>query len=103
MQGEKGGREGEGSLGTEKSLAGRVVPGDFPFTSLTSLFFFLVLLLALSSCSHPVATEPGVVNFLIESMPTNLDPRIGTDGQSERIDSLIFDSLVELDAQRTPH
>jgi peptide/nickel transport system substrate-binding protein len=36
-------------------------------------------------------------------MPTNLDPRIGTDGQSERIDSLIFDSLVELDTQRTPH
>ncbi len=35
-------------------------------------------------------------------MPTNLDPRIGTDGQSERIDSLIFDSLTELDAQRVP-
>jgi peptide/nickel transport system substrate-binding protein len=108
MQGEKGGREGEGSLGTEKSLAGRVVPGDFPFISLTSftsstsLFFFLVLLLALSSCSHPVATEPGVVNFLIESMPTNLDPRIGTDGPSERIDSLLFDSLVELDEHRIP-
>jgi peptide/nickel transport system substrate-binding protein len=42
------------------------------------------------------------VNFLIESMPTNLDPRIGTDGQSERIDSLIFSSLVELDPQRNP-
>jgi peptide/nickel transport system substrate-binding protein len=50
-----------------------------------------------------VPTEPGVVNFLIESMPTNLDPRIGTDGQSERIDGLLFDSLVELDAQRIPH
>jgi peptide/nickel transport system substrate-binding protein len=36
-------------------------------------------------------------------MPTNLDPRIGTDGQSERIDGLLFDSLVELDAQRIPH
>jgi peptide/nickel transport system substrate-binding protein len=39
---------------------------------------------------------------LIESMPTNLDPRIGTDGQSERIDGLIFDSLVELDEHRNP-
>ncbi len=58
---------------------------------------------SLSSCSRSVTTEPGVVNFLIESMPTNLDPRIGTDGQSERIDSLIFNSLVELDAQRIPH
>ncbi len=36
-------------------------------------------------------------------MPTNLDPRIGIDAQSERIDSLIFDSLVELDTQRIPH
>src|SRR5579864_2419314 len=71
------------------------------FASLTS-FTSLLLSLSLSSCSRTVATEPGVVNFLIESMPTNLDPRIGTDGQSERIDSLIFDSLVELDVRRIP-
>jgi peptide/nickel transport system substrate-binding protein len=36
-------------------------------------------------------------------MPTNLDPRIGTDGSSQRLDGLIFNSLVELDAQRIPH
>jgi len=35
-------------------------------------------------------------------MPTNLDPRIGTDAVSQRLDSLIFSSLVELDAQRIP-
>ena len=63
----------------------------------------LLLVLALCSCRRTVSTEPGVVNFVIESMPTNLDPRIGTDGPSERIDGLIFDSLVELDAQRIPH
>jgi peptide/nickel transport system substrate-binding protein len=74
------------------------------FTSSTSLLpLLLLLLLPLSSCSRTVATEPGVVNFLIESMPTNLDPRIGTDAPSERIDSLLFDSLVELDARRIPH
>jgi len=43
-----------------------------------------------------------VVNFLIETMPANLDPRIGTDAVSQRLDSLIFSSLVELDAQRIP-
>ncbi len=77
----------------------------FSFTSFTSLTSFasLLLVLALSSCTRTVVTEPGVVNFLIESMPTNLDPRIGSDGQSERIDGLLFDSLVELDAQRIPH
>ncbi|HTS38321.1 MAG TPA: ABC transporter substrate-binding protein [Candidatus Solibacter sp.] len=33
--------------------------------------------------------------MLIESSPTNLDPRIGIDAQSELIDSLIFDDLLE--------
>ena len=35
--------------------------------------------------------------MLIESSPTSLDPRIGTDAQSEHIDSLIFDALVRRD------
>jgi ABC-type transport system substrate-binding protein len=45
------------------------------------------------------ASEPGTVNFLIESMPTNLDPRIGTDAQSQHLDGLIYDGLVRLDPQ----
>jgi peptide/nickel transport system substrate-binding protein len=36
-------------------------------------------------------------------MPVNLDPRIGTDDKSEKIDGLIFSGLIELDAQRNPH
>jgi peptide/nickel transport system substrate-binding protein len=35
--------------------------------------------------------------MIIESSPTNLDPRVGIDAQSERIDSLIFDDLLERD------
>jgi peptide/nickel transport system substrate-binding protein len=35
--------------------------------------------------------------MVIESSPTSLDPRIGTDGQSEHIDALIFDALVRRD------
>ncbi len=35
--------------------------------------------------------------MIIENSPANLDPRIGTDAQSERIDELIFDSLVRRD------
>ena len=34
---------------------------------------------------------------VIESSPTNLDPRVGLDAQSERIDELLFDSLVRRD------
>ncbi len=32
--------------------------------------------------------------MVIESSPTNLDPRVGVDAQSERIDNLIFDDLL---------
>src|ERR1700722_11856619 len=43
------------------------------------------------------ASEPGTVNFIIESSPTNLDPRVGTDAQSQYLDGVIFDSLVAHD------
>ena len=52
-----------------------------------------------SGCSRAVATTPGAVTFLIETMPANLDPRVGTDAQSQRIDGLIFSGLVERDEQ----
>jgi peptide/nickel transport system substrate-binding protein len=105
-------KEHRGSLGREGSRAKETSHQTGTMCcvlSFTSLLFsisfasLLLLLLALTSCSRAVSTEPGVVNFLIESMPINLDPRIGTDAQSERIDSLIFDSLVELDSRRIPH
>ncbi|HEY3990200.1 MAG TPA: ABC transporter substrate-binding protein [Acidobacteriaceae bacterium] len=39
--------------------------------------------------------DPQTAVMLIESSPTSLDTRIGVDVQSERIDMLIFDSLVK--------
>ena len=41
--------------------------------------------------------------MLIESSPLNLDPRIGTDAQSERIGALIFDSLLRRDSHSNLH
>ncbi len=41
--------------------------------------------------------DPHTVVFLIESSPTSLDPRVGTDVQSEHIDELLFDGLVARD------
>jgi peptide/nickel transport system substrate-binding protein len=101
-RGSIGDRGDKGSGGSD-SCASIRVRRRLSFTSFISLISFACLLLAQCSCTRSVPTEPGVVNFLIESMPTNLDPRVGTDGPSERIDGLIFDSLVELDAQRIPH
>ncbi len=52
----------------------------------------LTLGLSLLSCSGK--PDPNTLVMLIESSPTNLDPRIGVDAQSERIDNLIFDDLL---------
>src|ERR1700749_1347074 len=54
--------------------------------------------LALLIGCHSSRRDPKTVVFLIESSPTNLDPRIGTDAQSEHIDELLFDGLVAKDA-----
>ena len=59
--------------------------------------FALAALIALAGC-HSAPRDPRTVVFLIESSPANLDPRIGTDGQSEHIDELLFDGLVARDA-----
>ena len=57
----------------------------------------LLLSCALSTgCSGP-AKEPGSVVMIIESSPNNLDPRQGTDAQSERLGGQIFDALVKKD------
>ena len=58
------------------------------------LFAALITLIGCGSSQR----DPRTVVFLIESSPANLDPRIGTDGQSEHIDELLFDGLVQKDA-----
>lgn len=52
----------------------------------------MVLTLGFLSCS--AKPEPNTLVMLIESSPANLDPRVGVDAQSERIDNLIFDDLL---------
>ncbi len=63
----------------------------------------LLAALALAGCRSS-QRDPGTLVFLIESSPANLDPRIGIDAQSQRIDGLLFDGLVAKDAhfQFTP-
>lgn len=70
---------------------------------MTSLTFHALLLLTLAACAclsacSSAPRDPNTVVFLIETMPANLDPRIGTDAQSQRLHSLIFSSLLERDA-----
>lgn len=56
--------------------------------------FLLIVFLFGCSRSHP---DPHTLTMIIESSPANLDPRVGTDAFSERIDELLFDSLVRKD------
>ena len=60
---------------------------------------FLVPALVCGCRQSPAHEEPGTATFIIESSPTNLDPRVGTDAQSEHLDGLLFDSLVAHDAK----
>ncbi len=59
----------------------------------------LLSLVLFWGCSSRAEHDPAAVTFLVESSPTNLDPRYGTDGGSQRIDRLIFNGLVERDGQ----
>ena len=52
----------------------------------------------LVGCGHAPAEPPGTITFLIETMPANLDPRIGTDARSAQHTSLLFSGLLERDA-----
>ena len=58
-------------------------------------FVVLAILIFLLSCS--AKSDPNTLVMIIESSPTNLDPRIGLDAQSERIDNLLFDDLLTRD------
>ena len=64
--------------------------------SFLSLFCAAVSIVA---CSRESSRDPSTLTFLIESSPSNLDPRYATDGQSQRIDGLLFSGLLRRDAQ----
>ena len=59
------------------------------------VLFSTISLLSLLSCSSK--PDPNTLVMIVESSPTNLDPRVGVDAVSERIDSLIFDDLLDRD------
>lgn len=57
----------------------------------------------LAACSRQREFDPSQIIFVIESNPVNLDPRYASDAQSQRIDKLLFDGLVERDAEMNLH
>ena len=68
----------------------------FPFHTKSSAVVLSLALLLLTSC-RTNQRDPQTVVFLIDSSPASLDPRVGTDAQSEHIDEILFDGLVARD------
>jgi len=64
----------------------------FAVWRIAASFLCLIAPLSLLSCTHE--PDANTLVMMIESSPTNLDPRVGIDGQSENIDNLIFDDLL---------
>jgi peptide/nickel transport system substrate-binding protein len=64
-------------------------------TRVIRVLLCLLVLLPILSCSHK--PDRNTLVMIIESSPTNLDPRVGLDAQSERIDELLFDDLLTRD------
>ena len=65
---------------------------------------FSFLLLATTAC-HQQSSSKQVsqeIVFAIGQLPLNLDPRYATDAASERVNRLVYQSLVDFDAQSKP-
>jgi peptide/nickel transport system substrate-binding protein len=67
---------------------------DYGMARLAKLIALLTVSVFLSCSRMP---DPNTLVMIIESSPLNLDPRVGTDAQSERIGMLMFDALLHRD------
>ncbi len=76
-------------------FSARFLMSKTPLRAAVTTWVLALLLACLVSCS--AKPDPHTLVMIIESSPTNLDPRVGLDGQSERIDELIFDALLTRD------
>ena len=61
---------------------------------------YLILFLFLGGCHRPVSH--GEIRFALSQPPLNLDPRYATDAVSERINHLLYRSLVAFDSHSRP-
>lgn len=68
--------------------------------------FLIFILLMLMSCDRTDVenshSQQAPIRFAIAQMPLNLDPRYASDAASERINRLIYQRLVDFDAQAKP-
>ena len=86
------GRPGRWPLGMKATNVGSRA-GRLGVTALLALALASVVLAGCQGARR----DPKTLVFLIETSPTSLDPRVGTDARSEHIQELLFDGLVARD------
>jgi peptide/nickel transport system substrate-binding protein len=59
----------------------------------------LALLRSVAGCLQRPVDNPNVIVVAMTTGPNNLDPRVGTDDSSQKLAQLIFNDLMDLDAQ----
>ena len=62
-------------------------------------FYIFLFVIFLSGCSDPVADS---IRFGLSGSPVSLDPRFATDAESARINRLLYQQLVDFNAQNLP-
>ncbi len=61
-------------------------------------YFILLCLLTLTTACQRDVEHQHTIHFAVAQAPINLDPRYATDAASERVNRLIYQSLVDFDA-----
>src|SRR5262245_18603037 len=57
----------------------------------------IVFVVLVSACSRQRSVDTDNIVFALDSPPTNLDPRVGIDLSSGRLQQLLFSSLIKTD------
>lgn len=75
----------------------------FNLVAFNALFACLLILCACNrSDSNLQSSQSAPIRFAVAQMPLNLDPRYATDAASERVNRLIYQSLVDFDEASKP-
>lgn len=70
--------------------------------ALGCLIICLSVLPACNPSDSSKSSQEAPIRFSVAQMPLNLDPRYATDAASERVNRLIYESLIDFDATSSP-
>jgi peptide/nickel transport system substrate-binding protein len=66
------------------------------------LIYVLAVICGLAACQQKLDPLTPSIAFAIAQAPLNLDPRYATDASSERLNRLLYQALIDFDAQSKP-